>query len=185
MSYTAWRAFPSAGSHCRVRSAGTGKSALHAVFPYSESTRRILTVQYAIGPRSFDYHAETVFEKLSERTTAQALTVSLTLRQRWGTVGSGLEAASFVPALKRHHVTVWGDLDVNLFKGLSLNLSSEVTSVRDQVYLPRGAATAEEILVRQRQLFTGYQYSYSFGISYAFGSIYSPLVNPRMARGGF
>ena len=155
------------------------------VFPYSESTRRILTVKYAIGFRSFDYHSETVFEKLSETTTAQALTVSLTLRQRWATVGSGLEAASFVPALIRNHVTAWGDLEVNLFKGLSLNLSGEVTSVRDQVYLPRGAATAEEILVRRRQLSTGYQYSYSFGITYAFGSIHSPLVNPRMVRGGF
>jgi len=53
------------------------------------------------------------------------------------------------------------------------------------VYLRRGEATTEEVLVRQRQLATGYQYFYSFGISYTFGSIYSPAVNPRFGRGGF
>jgi hypothetical protein len=155
------------------------------VFPYSESTRRLLTVQYAAGLRSFDYREETLFGKLSEQTAAHILTASLTLSQRWGAVGAGLDGASFVPEVKRNRASAWGDLDLNLFKGLSLSLSGEWRSVRDQVYLPRGEATTEEILVRQRQLATGYQYFYSFGISYTFGSIYSPAVNPRFARGGF
>ena len=155
------------------------------VFPYAESTRRLLTLQYAVGLRSFEYESETVFGKLSERTAAQVVTASLTLRQRWGTVGSGFDAASFVPALKYNHVSGWGDLDLNLFKGFSLNLGAEITAVRDQVYLRRGEATTEEVLVRQRQLATAYQYFYSLGISYTFGSIYSPAVNPRFGRGGF
>jgi hypothetical protein len=157
----------------------------YSVFPYSESTRRMLTVHYAAGLRSFNYVAETVFGKLSERTAAQSLTAALTLRQRWGTVGSSLDVASFLPAVKRNNVNVAGDLDINLVKGLALNLSGEIASVRDQVYLPRGVATTEEVLVRQRQLATGYQYFYSFGISYTFGSIYSAVVNPRLDRGGF
>jgi hypothetical protein len=154
------------------------------VFPYAESTRRLLTLQYAAGLRAFDYESETVFGKLSERTAAQVATVSLTLRQRWGTVGAGFDAASFLPALKYNHATLSGDLAVNVLKGLSLNLFGDVTSVRDQVYLPRGKATTEEVLVRQRQLATDYRYFYSFGITYTFGSIYSPVVNPRFGRGG-
>jgi len=155
------------------------------VFPYSESTRRLLTVQYSAGVRAFDYRTETLFGKLSEQKAAQELIAALTARQRWGTVSAGVDAISYVPDLKYNNVTGWGDLDLNLYKGLSLNFSAEYASVRDQLYLPKGRATSEEILVRQRQLATDYQYFYSFGISYTFGSIYSPVVNPRFLRGGF
>jgi hypothetical protein len=155
------------------------------VFPYAQSTQRLLTLQYSLGVRSFDYEAETVFGKLSERKAAQLVTTALTLRQRWGTVGSGLDVLTYLPDTKYNQVSGWGDLDLSLWKGFSLNFSGEVSSVADQLYLARGVATAEEILVRQRQLATGYQYYYSFGVGYTFGSIYSPVVNPRLDRGGF
>ena len=58
------------------------------------------------------------------------------------------------------------------------------TRTRDQIYLPKGEATTEEILVRQRQLATGYQYFLNFGISYSFGSIFNNIVNPRFGGGG-
>jgi hypothetical protein len=155
------------------------------VFPYAESTRRLLTLQYSAGLRAFDYDAETVFGKRAERRAAQLLSTALTLRQRWGTVSAGLDAASYVPDVKYNHVSGWGSLDLSLFKGFAFSFNGDVSSVRDQLYLPRGEATAEEILVRQRQLATGYQYYYSFGISYTFGSIYSAAVNPRLERDGF
>jgi hypothetical protein len=55
----------------------------------------------------------------------------------------------------------------------------EVARTRDQLYLPAGEATTEEILVRQRQLETGYRYYLQFGLSYSFGSIFNNVVNPR------
>jgi hypothetical protein len=147
------------------------------VFPYSESTRRLLTLHYSVGVRDFDYEEETIYGKLEERTAAQSLTASLTLRQPWGTVGTGVDASSFLPAIEFYRTTAWGDFDLNLFRGFSLNLNAQLSSVHDQVSLPRGEATTEEILVRQRELATSYSYFYSFGISYTFGSIYSPVVN--------
>ena len=35
------------------------------------------------------------------------------------------------------------------------------------------------MLLRQRQLPSGYQYFLNFGISYPFGSIFNNIVNPR------
>ena len=60
----------------------------------------------------------------------------------------------------------------------------EFSRTRDQIYLPRGEASTEEILLRQRQLLTGYQYFFNFGISYSFGSIFNNIVNPRFGGGG-
>lgn len=60
--------------------------------------------------------------------------------------------------------------------------------VRDQVYLPAGSATDEEVLLRLRQLETGYRYRMLVGFSFQFGSIYNNVVNPAGARrpaGGF
>jgi hypothetical protein len=54
--------------------------------------------------------------------------------------------------------------------------------VRDQISLPALEATSEEVLVNQRQLATSYRYFYFFGVSYTFGSIFSPIVNPRFGR---
>ena len=39
--------------------------------------------------------------------------------------------------------------------------------------------TDEEILLRQRELATSFQYFVSLGVSYTFGSIFSNVVNPR------
>lgn len=155
------------------------------VFPYSEVTRRLLTIQYGAGVRAFDYERETLFGKLTEMTAAHVINVAATARQPWGTISAGVDASSFLPDLHRNRVTGSGDVEFNLARGLSLTMSGEIRSVRDQVYLPKGQATAEEVLVRQRQLPTRYQVYYSIGLAYTFGSIYSPLVNPRMDRGGF
>jgi hypothetical protein len=54
-----------------------------------------------------------------------------------------------------------------------------VEYIRDQIGLRREEATSEEGLVNQRQLATSYRYFIFFGVSYTFGSIFSPIVNPR------
>ena len=148
-------------------------------FPYSESTRRILTVNYSVRARGWDYREVTILGKLQETRLSQSLDTSLSMRQRWGTLGASVEVASFVPDFEKNHVSVFGDVSLTLFKGLSLNMFSSMESVRDQISLPALEATSEEVLVNQRQLATSYRYSMFFGVSYTFGSIFSPIVNPR------
>jgi hypothetical protein len=57
----------------------------------------------------------------------------------------------------------FGEIDVRLFKGFSLELFARGSRRRDQLSLRRGSATVEEILVRQRELATGYEYEIGFG----------------------
>jgi len=149
------------------------------LFPYSESTRRLLTFNYSVLSRTWDYRQETIYGKLHETRVAQSFNTTLSMRQRWGTLGSNVELESFVPDFAKNHVSVWGDMSLNLLRGLSLNLNSNVEWVRDQISLPAEEATSEEVLVNQRQLATSYRYFLFFGVSYSFGSIFSPIVNPR------
>jgi hypothetical protein len=149
------------------------------LFPYTESTRRILTFNYSVRQRAWDYREMTIFGKLHETRVEHSLDTSMSMRQRWGTLGASVDMASFIPDFKKNHVSAYGDVSLNLVRGLSLNLSSEVSSVRDQISLPATEATSEEVLVNQRQLATSYRYFLYFGVGYTFGSIFSPIVNPR------
>ena len=149
------------------------------LWPYSESTRRLLTFNYSILSRSWNYREVTIYGLMHETRMAQSFNTTLSMRQRWGTLGSNVEIESFVPDFSKNHVSVFGEVSLNLLRGLSLNLTSNIEYVRDQVSLRAEEATSEEVLVNQRQLATSYRYFLFFGVSYSFGSIFSPIVNPR------
>ena len=68
-------------------------------------------------------------------------------------------------------------------RGLRLNFDLGYTKFRDQINLKKGTATPQEVLLRLRQLRTGYSYFGSVGLSYTFGSVFSNVVNPRFGQG--
>ena len=68
---------------------------------------------------------------------------------------------------------------MRLFKGFSFNIYGDYSRIRDQINLRKGGASEEEVLLRQRQLATGFEYFAGFGVTYRFGSIYNNIVNPR------
>jgi hypothetical protein len=67
-----------------------------------------------------------------------------------------------------------------VFKGLSVRASGSLDIIHDQLYLPRGEGSLEDLLLQQKQLATTYQYEASIGFSYTFGSIFSNVVNTRL-----
>ncbi|MBC7188237.1 MAG: hypothetical protein H5U38_14530 [Calditrichaeota bacterium] len=154
------------------------------IFPYSQSTQRQMTFQYALGAQKCRYHEETIFLKTAEYLFDQSLTASYVIKRPWGSVTTSLEAANYLHDVKKYHVELYGSLEVRVFKGLRLTTGGYVTFLRDQLSLPRRGASLEEVLLRQRLLETSYNYFVSFGISYTFGSVYSTIVNPRFETQG-
>jgi hypothetical protein len=148
-------------------------------FPYSESTRRSLTVQYNVGLTHYDYRDVTVFDKLTETVPNHNVAVSLGLRQPWGSVSVLGNFNQHLNNTARYRTGVFGSTDVRLFKGFSFNVFGSYDKIKDQISLPKGSASTEEVLLRLRQLQTNYSYFVSFGLSYSFGSIFNSVVNPR------
>ena len=153
-------------------------------FPYSESTRRMFTVQYTVGHEYLNYREVTIFGKKEEQLLDHRAEVGLSLRQPWGTANAEVNFSQFLTMPSKYSLGVEGFTEIRVFKGFSVNFFGEYSRTRDQIYLPRGAASTEEILLRQRQLLTGYQYFVNFGVSYSFGSIFNNIVNPRFGGGG-
>jgi hypothetical protein len=152
-------------------------------FPYTESSRRSLTLQALVNVRHWRYDLETLFGQTEETRVAASLTSALDLVQPWGRVSVTLDHARYLHDTSKYEVSLGGFFEVRLFKGFSVNMYGSYNWIRDQLYLPLEGATDEEILVQQRQLATNFRYYTSFGISYRFGSIFNNVVNPRFGGG--
>lgn len=149
------------------------------VFPYDQSTRRQFRVLYSVGLTRLDYDAETIFFQTEEVVPDHRLVGALEVRQPWGSSRASLQIVQHLDDPARHRINLSGGVDLRLIRGLALNLDGGVSRVRDQINLAAGDATEQEILTRQRELETGFEYNVSAGFSYTFGSIFSNVVNQR------
>lgn len=154
------------------------------IFPYAESTKRQLRVLYRIGLTRAVYREETLYLKTSETLFQESLEVAFELKRPWGTAGLSVEGSHFLHDLSKNRFEIEGALSFRIWKGLSLELGGGYARIRDQLALPRGGASLEEVLLRQKELATGFDYSLSVGLSFTFGSTRSQVVNPRFGNGG-
>lgn len=154
-------------------------------FPYEESTRRQLIFRYRIGWNSANYMEETIFDKTSETLYNQSLIVSLTAREPWGSVSMYLEGSHYFHDFSRNRLEFGGNINLRVFRGLSLDINGRYDRIHDQLALSKGEATLDEILLRRKELATDFEYSISVGLRYTFGSVYSNVVNPRFGRTRF
>lgn len=154
-------------------------------FPYSESSNRSMILRYSVGENYYDYTERTIYGKLTEMAADQNVTYDLSFRQPWGSTSVSVEASNYLNDFSKRRLNVNGEVDVRLFRGLTLNLNGSASSVHNQLYLPAGEATDEEILLQIRQLQTSFRYSFQVGFSYQFGSIFNNVVNPRFGGLGF
>jgi hypothetical protein len=152
----------------------------YSYFPYAEATRRSLTAFYEIGPVYRHYFEETLYGETEELRAEQALRVSFSQRQPWGSAGVNLRGSAYLHDLSRNNVQLNGDLSFRVVRGFDLNLGASYERVRDQIYLRGGDLTDEERLLRLQQEQTEYRARMSFGLSYRFGSPFNNVVNNRM-----
>jgi hypothetical protein len=151
------------------------------VFPYDEWTRRRWTFHYTLGLNRFRYDQVTIFDKLEETLVDHALIISAGARQPWGSLDGAAVVSQYLDEPDKYRVSLNVTTNVRLFKGFEFFVTGNYDRIRDQVYLPKGEASDEEVLVQRRQLATNYQYFVEFGVSYSFGSIFNNIVNPRMS----
>lgn len=162
--------------------AGADLGIEYNLFPWREATRRQLVFIAAAGARHFDYGEETIFLRESEsRPLAQAVIAGET-RQPWGSLDASLRHVQYLHDLRRFSLAFDGRASIRLTRGLALTVEAFGEKVNDQLYLPRGDATDDEVLTRQRALATAYRYGGSVGVSFTFGSIFNTIVNPRFDR---
>ncbi len=152
------------------------------LFPYSESTRHQLRFLFRSGYVYNFYTDTTIYNKTEEGLFKERLSIAYETAQKWGSVNTSLTGSLYLHDFSKNNLRLYTSLNIRIVKGLSLRLSSSVSLIHDQLYLPLEGASRDEILLRQEQLSTQYSYWGSVGLNYTFGSIYNNIVNPRFGN---
>lgn len=150
------------------------------VFPYRMIDRKELTFAYRIGPRRLDYLEETIFGRTEQFAWEHSLDIEFNLNQRWGFVYVGLEGAHYLHDFQKNRLEFDSSISLRLIEGLALEVGVEADLIHDQLHIPKGETSLEEVLLQRRDLLTSYEYEVSVGFSYTFGSIYNNVVNTRL-----
>jgi hypothetical protein len=161
-----------------------GPAIEYDLFPYSESTRRQVIARYSVGVKSLNYDSLTIFDKLKETRPDHRLTLAGEATQPWGGFYGNVTASQYLNEPSKYRIDGYAGMNWRIVRGLNIGFDMGYTKLRDQLNLKRGTASQEEVLLRLRQLATGYYYYGSINISYTFGSVFSNVVNPRFTQGG-
>lgn len=152
------------------------------IFPYSQSNRKQLRILYSAGPRFFNYIESTIYDKDQELLFGQKLGVAVEFRQKWGSINTSVEGSNYFHDFNLKRLEMFSMINLRLYKGLSLRIYGRVSIVHDQINLPKGDVSKEDVLLRRKQLESQYNYWGSVGLSYSFGSIFNNVVNPRFGN---
>lgn len=152
-------------------------------FPWKECNRRIFSMGYVIGLDNYEYNEETIYDKMKESHLAELLLIELELIQPWGEISLGMEGRHYFYDFSKNRLSMEADLSVRLTKNLSVFCDIESQLIHDQLYLPKGDASIEDILLRRRKLATTYQIDGRLGLRFTFGSIFNNVVNERFRVG--
>jgi hypothetical protein len=159
-----------------------GPAIEYDVFPYSQSTRRQIIIRYSVGIKTLRYDSLTIYDKLEETLPDHRLIVASEATQPWGSVYGSLSASQYLSEPSKYRIDGFMYAEWRITRGLRVNFDLGYTKFRDQINLKKGTATPQEVLLRLRQLQTGYSYYGSVGLSYTFGSVFSNVVNPRFSQ---
>jgi hypothetical protein len=152
------------------------------LFPWREATSRQLVAIAAVGGQYLDYDEITIYGRMSETRPVATLIVAGESRQAWGSVDGSVRHRRYLHDAGVFSISGNARASFRITRGLSLSISAYGGKVNDQLFLPRGDATDDEVLTRQRALATAYRYGARLGISFTFGSIFNTIVNPRLDR---
>ncbi|MEM6515384.1 MAG: hypothetical protein AAF688_04320 [Bacteroidota bacterium] len=151
----------------------------YSFFDYVDSAKKQLTISYRNGIRFNDYIEQTLFNETEEYFWEHGLQVGGRINQEWGNLNGEISINQFLNEPDLYAVNFFVGTRIRLFKGFNFNVSGSYSITRNQVNLPGGDLSLEELLLQQQQLQSGYNYFVNIGFSYAFGSIYNTIVNPR------
>lgn len=159
--------------------AAIGPELEYSVWPYEEAPRRSLRARYQIGIRHFDYEEITIYDQLAETRPVEELRLSLSQRQPWGQLFADASASHFLHDAGKYRVDLGGFLSFRVVRGLNLNVNGSASWIRDELFLPAGGVSDEEILLQRRRVQSNFDWDVGIGFSFEFGSIYNNVVNNR------
>lgn len=156
------------------------------VFKYKEVNDRFFVLRYGFFVSHNDYYDTTIYNKINETYFGHRFSGAITLNKKWGTFNGGVYYSNYFYDWGLYTMGINANTDVRIGSGLSFFVHLNASIVHNQINLVKGVISQQDLLTRQRQLGSNYNYYTSFGLAFRFGSILNNFVNPRFdGYGGF
>ena len=159
-----------------------GPALEYNIFPYEESFKRQVRIQYGVSGVYNNYTSITRYLKTEEMLLRHYLSIAWGVNQEWGNGFLYSTYANYLHDFELNNLRLGGRINYRIYKGLSANVDANARIVHDQINLPLKDISDTDILTQQYALKSGYSYSFSVGLSYSFGSIYNNVVNTRFGN---
>ncbi len=151
----------------------------YSVLPYSKFNTERIVVQYMAGPTYNDYYDSTIYFKEKETLVQQNVNLIASFTKPWGSINMGVFYSNYFDDFKKNSISFNGGVSWRIVKGLNFAVWGFYGLVNDQISLRKVEASRDELLIKNRELRSSFQYSMNVGFSYRFGSIHNSIVNPR------
>jgi len=152
----------------------------YSLFPYEEFTRREVTLRFGMVTNYYNYSEATVLSEVEEFLFRPELDFRADFTQPWGGFRAGIQAGAFLHDLSFNRFEFETRVDLRVSKYLSVFLNGGYDIIADQISLPAGDLSTEELLAGVREQPTSYSFRGSFGVRVQFGSIYNNIINSRL-----
>jgi hypothetical protein len=153
------------------------------IFPYKASSSKFLVIRYMLEAESRNYLQETIYNKKQQALFSNELGVYASFRQPWGSISSFVSWYNYLHDIAKNNLSIRANVELRLFKGLSLGFYGNASLINDQLNLAKGGASTEEVLLRLKALSTNFNYYTGISLNYRFGSSLNNFVNPRFTDG--
>ncbi len=151
----------------------------YSVFPYSQFNTQRIVFQYMIGGVYNNYYDTTIFFKKKETQLHHAVNMITSFTKPWGSINLGVFYSNYFDDFNKNNLSFNGAVSWRITKGLNFAVWGNYALIHDQIGLRKGNATRDELLIKNRELLSSFEYNLGIGFSYRFGSILNNIVNPR------
>jgi hypothetical protein len=149
-----------------------------SIFPYRIFNNKRWVLGYELEGRINNYYDSTIYFKKQDAFMAQNINSIFSYTQPWGSINAGVFWRNFLHDFSKNNLSLSGAFTTRITKGLNFAIWGNYNFVRNQINIRKGNATTEELLVKNRELLSGFNFMGGVGISYRFGSKYNDAVNP-------
>ena len=148
-------------------------------YPYEEANRRQLIAHYGAGFQYSNYSEETVFGVTEQTIPLHKLGIQYRAVEPWGNASVGVDASQYLHEGGLYSIGASGNLSFRIARGLELSLRASAEKLADEIHIPAGNISDEDILLGRQALASGHEYEASIGFNYRWGSSFANIVNTR------
>lgn len=149
-----------------------------SIFPYKEFNTRRLVLGLDVGPQFNQYIDTTIFLKTEELLFQENLSLISSFTKPWGSVNVGLFWSNYLHDFSKNQFSLNGAISMRLFKGLNFAVWGNYAFVNDQISIRKGDISVDQLLVKNKELLSSYNFNLGVGVSYRFGSKNNDQVFP-------